>query len=72
MLYSEDLLGRQNADGGWSYRRGGSWTEPTCYAILALAAAGMDHAGEVRRGMAWRSRIRGDAKERAGSKSARD
>jgi hypothetical protein len=53
MRYSEDLLGRQNADGGWSYHRGGSWTEPTCYAILALAANGAGHAGEVRRGMEW-------------------
>ena len=53
MLYSEDLLGRQNADGGWSYFRGGSWTEPTCYALLALAASGMGDTAEVRRGMDW-------------------
>src|SRR6185312_5686351 len=56
MLYSEDLLGRQNADGGWSYFRGGSWTEPTCYALLALAASGTGHQGEVRRGMDWLQR----------------
>jgi hypothetical protein len=56
MLYSEDLLGRQNADGGWSYFRGGSWTEPTCYALLALAASGMGDVSEVRRGMAWLQR----------------
>lgn len=56
MLYSEDLLGRQNADGGWSYFRGGSWTEPTCYALLALAASGMGHEVEVRRGMDWLQR----------------
>jgi len=56
MLYSEDLLGRQNADGGWSYFRGGSWTEPTCYALLALAASGTGHAAEVRRGMSWLQR----------------
>lgn len=56
MLYSEDLLGRQNADGGWSYFRGGSWTEPTCYALLALAASGMGDAPEVRRGMDWLQR----------------
>ncbi len=56
MLYSEDLLGRQNADGGWSYFRGGSWTEPTCYALLALAASGMGDAPEVRRGTAWLQR----------------
>src|SRR5580704_17568911 len=56
MLYSEDLLGRQNADGGWSYFRGGSWTEPTCYAILALAASGMGDSAEVRRGRDWLQR----------------
>ena len=56
MLYSEDLLGRQNADGGWSYFRGGSWTEPTCYALLALAASGPAHQAEVRRGMSWLQR----------------
>lgn len=54
--YSEDLLGRQNADGGWSYHRGGSWTEPTCYALLALATDGAGHEPEVRRGMAWLGR----------------
>ena len=53
MRYSEDLLGRQNADGGWSYHRGGSWTEPTCYALLALSASGASHTGEVRRGVEW-------------------
>ncbi len=51
MLYSEDLLSRQNADGGWSYFRGGSWTEPTCYSLLALAASGTGHEAEVRRGL---------------------
>ncbi len=53
MRYSEDLLGRQNADGGWSYRRGSSWTEPTFYALLALATDGAGHEPELRRGMDW-------------------
>jgi hypothetical protein len=53
MQYSENLLARQNADGGWSYRRGSSWTEPTCYALLALATNGAAYGAEIRRGMDW-------------------
>src|SRR5689334_6479849 len=47
----EFLLGRQNSDGGWSYARGVSWTEPTVYAVLALLASGERTASD--RGLAW-------------------
>lgn len=45
------LIDRQNADGGWPYAKGPSWTEPTCYALLALWAAGEETA--ARRGVQW-------------------
>jgi len=45
------LVGKQNHDGGWPYVRGGSWTEPTVYAVLALLSAGeTEPAG---RGLKW-------------------
>jgi hypothetical protein len=45
------LISKQNPDGGWSYARGKSWTEPTVYAILALLAA--DEQDVAQRGIAW-------------------
>lgn len=50
----KDLADRQNRDGGWGYHRGGSsWTEPTSYALLALASDGLAGGGGVRRGLSW-------------------
>jgi hypothetical protein len=51
----ERLVQTQNRDGGWPYVRGASWTEPTVYAILALATAG--EADAARRGLRWLSGI---------------
>jgi hypothetical protein len=51
---SQQLLDRQNSDGGWSYRNaGGSWTEASCYALLALCADGLSDSDAVRRAVAW-------------------
>src|SRR5690349_7477086 len=46
------LLSAQNPDGGWSYNKGTSWTEPTAMALLALAAAGVN-AAQRDKGANW-------------------
>src|ERR1044071_9027501 len=53
------LLSKQNADGGWPYVSGKSWTEPTAYAVMALLDGREDAAAQ--RGVAWlRSVVRPD------------
>jgi hypothetical protein len=47
----ESLIDKQNPDGGWPHRRGVSWTEPTCYAVLALLSTGETAASG--RGIRW-------------------
>jgi prenyltransferase/squalene oxidase-like repeat protein len=47
----EILISKQNSDGGWPYVRGGSWTEPTVYAVMAMLEAGEMRA--ARRGLQW-------------------
>lgn len=47
----DSLLGKQNLDGGWPYVRGGSWTEPTVYAVMALLEAG--ETEPANRGIRW-------------------
>ena len=51
------LVQAQNSDGGWPYRKGTSWTEPTVLALLAMGPESPVSA----RGFAWlRGRQRSD------------
>lgn len=53
MTSSAWISARQNSDGGWSYRHGGSATEPTAYAMLAYVAESHMSNDCFRRGLRW-------------------
>ena len=53
------LVSRQNRDGGWAYGSGGSWTEPTAFAILALQSA-RSSAESIDRARSWLRKIQRD------------
>ena len=46
------LISAQQSDGGWSYHGGGSWTEPTIFALLALSVRHM-LSGSFNCGTRW-------------------
>lgn len=56
MLDTAGLAASQNQDGGWPYGVGSSCTEPTAYALLALAALGESNSPAASKGSDWLSR----------------
>jgi hypothetical protein len=62
IIDASELISLQNKDGGWPYDAGAaSWTEPTCYALHALSAVGMEGAAAAQNGSRWLTQCeRGD------------
>jgi hypothetical protein len=53
MLDVASIISQQNRDGGWPYRQGGgSWTEPTVFALLAQSVERSDPRS-IERGLNW-------------------
>lgn len=50
------LAEKQNPDGGWPYRQGPSWTEPTTYAVLSMLAVG--ESERAANGIRWLLKMR--------------
>jgi hypothetical protein len=55
-LLQRRLIEAQNADGGWAYQKGGSWTEATAFALLALKAHNNNTNSAYQRGCLWLQR----------------
>ncbi len=51
----DSLLNLQQGDGGWAYGTTSSWTEPTCYSVLALRAV-RGPAKSIARACQWLAR----------------
>ena len=49
---TDELVRRENADGGWGYQGKTSWAEPTALAVLALESSRLEDPAHGR-GIQW-------------------